>query len=218
MTRILQGMGISRKFFLAFVGLLMVCQLVVGFKPPKDIGFSFLTHKKENKIYITYYDGTTINILGTYGYMDNPERYVSYYKNKSWIGCLPKEASSNISDSGNKSSLQSFIVFFANVATKDVITLTEIKEVESPEYLFHILDIGNEQQKVVVIFNAERQNIRLFRVYDDGGVDKEFSFPVDFYPDYFTIEHLEGSRYKLLASELGRKEYYTVDFDKRIVY
>ena len=76
----------------------------------------------------------------------------------------------------------------------------------------------SEQQKVVVIFNARKQNIRLFRVYDDGGVDKEFSFPVDFYPEYFTIEHLEGSRYKLLASELGRDEYYTVDFDKRIVY
>ena len=29
MTRILQGMGISRKFFLAFVGLLMVWLLVL---------------------------------------------------------------------------------------------------------------------------------------------------------------------------------------------
>ena len=212
MTRILQGMGISRKFFLAFVGLLMVCQLVVGYDQTKEKKFSVMADKERNRTYIIFHEGSWAEVKATYDYAYQAKRNVAFYENGACIGYLPKTSESRTAPPVGDYH-RPYVLFFGSMTTGNIREITE-----EPGYGFSILDVKGEPWKVVVIFNAERQNIRLFRVYDDGGVDKEFSFPVDFYPDYFTIEHLEGSRYKLLASELGRKEYYTVDFDKRIVY
>lgn len=192
---------INRKSIVFIIVFVVILQITYAL--PKTI-ISTISSKNNNETNIIFLRNGIFNIIAQYGYISNPERYLSYFNNESCIGFLPKKTDSVLSP---KNILKNkFICFFIDSTKGDI---SEISE--SSGWDFHIIDQQGDQKWIVI---SPKGKSKLLLINDTGKILNDIEFNTEFLGDYVTIEKIDNSLYKLMISMLGRDAFYEIDLER----